>query len=152
MASIIRRASGNDYDRIMEFVKSAEEQSEEIGKHPENYFLMENESRQLQAIAGFRFARYEGVVRTLIIDTDTCSVEEVLRFVTELLEYAQKKGLGSLYMVTPSPDLFKVFGFETVKDGEAPVHLLDKHLVEQSVRAGARVMMKSFVDHSRLEQ
>lgn len=152
MTAVIRRANGEDFDRILEFVKNTETSSDHVHNHPENYFVMENAEQQLVATAGIKFEASEGIVRTLVMDSKRCNTDDVIRFISSLLTYAEKKRLHFLYILTMSPALFTAFGFEEMSEDEVPENLIGEEMLERSSRVGATVMMKSFVNTHSLKQ
>jgi N-acetylglutamate synthase-like GNAT family acetyltransferase len=137
MSAIIRKAQGDDIKRVKSFAAESGVSTKGIRASLDCFYMMEDEEGRLMTVAGIERLDGSGVLRALVIDSETCQMDDVIRFFTTIVTEAEKQHLEALFFMTPSPDIFEPLGFTKMETEEIPEHLKEAadHHAEATVMA-----------------
>ncbi|HET7626996.1 MAG TPA: hypothetical protein VFK44_01290 [Bacillales bacterium] len=120
MSSAIRRAKAEDREPLADFASASGVPADEIREQYEKFYIMETEQGQWMATVAIEQRGDNAMLRMLVINPTKCGMEEMVRFLHEILAVVQQRNFRKLYLVTPSPEIFRPFGFSPVQDQQIP--------------------------------
>ncbi|HET7577918.1 MAG TPA: hypothetical protein VFK33_01465 [Bacillales bacterium] len=118
MSAVIRQAEEKDQERLNAFAAASGVSTEGVRGELKSFYLMEDEEHDLMAMAGFEALDSDGLLRALVLNPKRCELDDIVHFFNTLVAEAGKSGFKTLWLVTPSPEIFGSFGFEKA-DGSA---------------------------------
>lgn len=120
MVALIRQAGEQDIEHLKRFASRSGVAFEGIGGPLGSLFIMESDLGQFMAMVAIEDLKETGLLRTLVIDSDLCKMEDVVRFFATVIAEAERRGYDALMLITPSPGVFEPLGFVQAADADLP--------------------------------
>ncbi|MBU8905871.1 GNAT family N-acetyltransferase [Desertibacillus haloalkaliphilus] len=140
MSIVIRIAEEKDLLPIQRLVAKAGLSDSGIEQQVENFLVAEDDKKIVGTI-GIEKVGVDGLLRSLVMQSDNWNAKIGLEFVQLALAYAEKRGIETLYLLTKqSTEFFEYLGFKEVGEQEVPKHLKESPHFSQFTSGVTKVL------------
>jgi N-acetylglutamate synthase-like GNAT family acetyltransferase len=126
MSATIRKAEEKDKDRLGGFASTSGVSADDIRERYDIFYIMEDEEGQYMATVALERWERDGILRMLVINPKKCGMEDIVEFLHKMVAVARQREIQSLYLVTPSPEIFRPFGFADADAEQVPEPFREK--------------------------
>lgn len=121
MSIVVRRAEAKDLLSIQYLIAKAGLRENGIEQNLKGFLVVLNEENQLIGTVGIEQYERDGLLRSLVLDSNIWNAQLTLEFLHLVLQYAKEQELDKIYLCSKGTNtLFQQLGFREVKEKEVP--------------------------------
>jgi N-acetylglutamate synthase-like GNAT family acetyltransferase len=144
METMIRMATEQDLDNLVNFLEKANLGTEGVKETVEYFLLMEDEIGSLRATLGVEPFGENGLLRSLVISAGM-KENEILTLFEQILRLTKEKDMKNLFLATnkhTSVPFFEMLGFSTIEEDELPEDLYQSEHIKNILTVDNSVFLK----------
>jgi N-acetylglutamate synthase-like GNAT family acetyltransferase len=144
METMIRMATEQDLDNLVNFLEKANLGTEGVRETVEYFLLMEDESGSLRATLGVEPFGENGLLRSLVISAGM-KENEILTLFEQILRLTKEKDMKNLFLATnkhTSVPFFEMLGFSTIEEEDLPEDLYQSEHIKNILTVDNSVFLK----------
>jgi N-acetylglutamate synthase-like GNAT family acetyltransferase len=144
METMIRMATEQDLDNLVNFLEKANLGTEGVKETVEYFLLMEDEIGSLRATLGVEPFGENGLLRSLVISAGM-KENEILTLFEQILRLTKEKDMKNLFLATnkhTSVPFFEMLGFSTIEEEDLPEDLYQSEHIKNILTVDNSVFLK----------
>lgn len=144
MSAVIRCALTDDVDNLITFLERAGLSTEGVAGTIDSFLIMEDDMGDIQATIGIEQFGGVGLLRSLVMTSQTMKNDVYILF-EQIFLRAAEKGMSEIFMATNklgAIKLVELLGFQQIKKSELPLALSEAGHVQHILTVDNSVFLK----------